>query len=172
MDKEKPKYKPEHILMDAIGFTEEDLDANQKGELSDRQVAMLRHKHNISLFSVILELICIAALVGIYIFTFEFAESCLVVCTLIPLVIFTLVTSFHYPSIYHDFRDCAVIWVEGRIRLNIRNNLFTLKIGERTLALPKATFLAFKNGEPYVIYYTPRTKTILSAEWLSQQEHP
>ena len=35
-----------------------------------------------------------------------------------------------------------------------------------TIRTTKAVFLAFKNNDPYRIYYTVGSKTILSAEWL------
>ncbi|MBK8029121.1 MAG: hypothetical protein IPK17_06325 [Chloroflexi bacterium] len=31
-------------------------------------------------------------------------------------------------------------------------------------------FLAFKNGDPYRLYYTPHSHTILSAEWLRDDD--
>jgi hypothetical protein len=36
-------------------------------------------------------------------------------------------------------------------------------------AINKPIFLAFKNGDPYRIYYAPHSKTLLSAEWLRDE---
>ena len=41
MNKEKRKYKPEHVLMDAIGFTEHDLGDNREGSISMTQLEFL-----------------------------------------------------------------------------------------------------------------------------------
>ena len=37
-------------------------------------------------------------------------------------------------------------------------------------SINKDVFLAFKNGDPYAIYYAPYSKTLLSAEWLGRRE--
>jgi hypothetical protein len=44
---EKAKSKPEHLLMEAIGFTEEDLEANREGYMSKRQRARLDKDRNV-----------------------------------------------------------------------------------------------------------------------------
>lgn len=45
---------------------------------------------------------------------------------------------------------------------------YNLKIGKLNFKIKKFGMLAFKNDEPYAIYYTPRTKILLSAEWLRE----
>src|SRR5262249_36406955 len=60
--------------------------------------------------------------------------------------------------------------VEGRIALDVaarkEGAYYRVAVANQTFGVRKNVFLAFKNGDPYRIYYAPHSKTLLSAEWL------
>lgn len=47
---------------------------------------------------------------------------------------------------------------------------YMLSIEDRTFPISEKAFLAFKNGDPYQIYYAPHTRILLSAVWLAEQD--
>lgn len=60
----------------------------------------------------------------------------------------------------------AAASIEGRINLNINGRRFSIALDNQRFDLKQEAFLAFKNDDPYRLYFTPRTKILLSAEWL------
>ena len=40
-----------------------------------------------------------------------------------------------------------------------------------TFVVSKQVFLAFKNGDPYRVYYAPNSKRIVAAEWLRGEDN-
>jgi hypothetical protein len=61
--------------------------------------------------------------------------------------------------------------IEGGIQLDVVNHGkggigYKICCQDRCFDVSKDVFLAFKNQEPYLIYYVPYSNTILSAEWL------
>jgi hypothetical protein len=63
---------------------------------------------------------------------------------------------------------------EGYIELAISDRgkvtHYQVQAGDTVFRVSKSVFLAFKNDEPYTIYYLPRSKRILSAEWMRNLE--
>ncbi len=74
-----------------------------------------------------------------------------------------------------DLDERIVYATEGRIRLVLdeeRNNArYLVSVGSLTFVVGKQTFLAFKNGDPYRIYYAPNSKRIVAAEWLRGEDN-
>jgi hypothetical protein len=78
--------------------------------------------------------------------------------------------------LFNDLKDGLVKQAEGRVRLDVIPPLQTgrtfkppplyIAIEDQGWRINRDTFLAFKNGDPYVIYYAPYSRTILSVEWL------
>ena len=73
-----------------------------------------------------------------------------------------------------DIRKGEVDVAEGRVILDVigqgnSGNAYSARIENVTFAINKPIFLAFKNGDPYRIYYAPHSKTILSPEWLREE---
>jgi hypothetical protein len=156
--KEKAKRKPEdiYIFMDAVGFYEDDLEANQAGYISKEQYRLLYSRRN-SWFVGIIILLWVLAILW-----FGWRNTFLIVMFLGGL--FYSITKLI--RIHRDLRSREAISVEGRIALDVNGRLFTLTLGHMQFNLDKTAFLAFKNGDPYRIFYTPYSKQILSAEWL------
>ncbi len=73
-----------------------------------------------------------------------------------------------------DLRDERPAEVEGRIDLSMNAAQYAasyfLRVGKARFPLKKQPFFALKNGDPYRIYYTRRSKRILSVEWLREND--
>jgi hypothetical protein len=69
-----------------------------------------------------------------------------------------------------DLRKGEIANIEGRVRLDIadngRSSSYSVAIEKTIFRINKQVFLAFKNGDPYRIYYAPHSMKMLSAEWL------
>lgn len=62
--------------------------------------------------------------------------------------------------------------VKGRVSLNIyegKNGGYSVAIDDIAFHVSSSVFLAFKNNDPYRIYYAPSSKVILSAEALRDE---
>ncbi len=173
----KPKGHEEE-LAHALDFTAEDLEHNRAGQLSPRQTAHLRDRNRAwrRLLRKWLVVVAGAALYGYLI-----ASSNLDYRNLSGLVFFmpgvTIAALFDLLSHYRLRRPLAldgaraeVARAEGRVRLNIAGKnwprTFDLVLDDLTFPVTEQELLAFKNGDPYVLYYLPNTRTLLAAEWL------
>jgi hypothetical protein len=177
---EKPKSKPEHMLMQAIGFTEEDLEANREGYMSKRQRSRLYAKRSSWGIRTILAVgitlfLCVSAIIdGNRIG--DTVSSRLAIIGLICIVggsavVYTRLKGANFTA---DLWKGEIHIIEGRVVLDVSNqgnrgDFYTVRIDDTTFAINKPIFLAFKNDDPYRIYYAPRSKTILSAEWLRDE---
>jgi hypothetical protein len=76
---------------------------------------------------------------------------------------------------YEKAFSASVESIEGIVELDIRQSFrtnqqqFVVTIGSMEFKVGTDVFLAFKNREPYRIYYAPGSNTILSAEWLRNE---
>jgi hypothetical protein len=172
---DKPKHKYEDLLMEAIGFTEEDLASNREGQLGDNQRTILMNRRNFWLVRTgfgSLVLLALALLVVIKVNANPEAKL-----GLIGLVSYFL-GMYIYPC-YLNLRNVendlvkGIISEEGRIQLDVRDgnhckDRYWLITQATRFKINKNQFLAFKNGDPYVIYYAPKSKIVLAAEWVYQ----
>lgn len=180
----KAKHKPEYqqMLSDTFDFTDQDLAANQQGVISPRQVELLqrkrRHSGLITLFSAVV--LIIMGGIG------------LMFVLLLPpfgviLMLFLIYAGYQvwkrWSALERDLREGLVAQVEGLINLDIRQSTRTtgtssrqryetviryfVRVGNIKLRVDRPMFFAFKNGDPYRIYYLPRYKHIVSVEWLN-----
>jgi hypothetical protein len=177
IEKSKSKGKSQAVqdetaLMWAIGFTPMDLAVNQDGILSDYQrkkFRILRRKNLLSLLSCVLVAIAVLALRQVWVSPVNS------LCLLIPILLCGLIALGAIINIYKYHRDVTqnrVDAVQGRINLNImdktRYTTYTMNVQNQRWVVEKDILLAFKNGDPYAIYYAPHSKIILSAEWLRE----
>jgi hypothetical protein len=176
---EKPKHKPEHLLMEALDFTDEDLAANREGYLTKRQLLRLSQRQNSWTMGVVL-----AAIGSVFLCAFAIMDGIRIgdtvssrvgIIGLIAILAggFVLYTWTKGARFAVDLRQGELEAVEGRVALDVisqgsSGNAYTVQIEDRTFAINKPIFLAFKNGDPYRIYYAPHSRTILSAEWLRE----
>ncbi len=89
-----------------------------------------------------------------------------------------LTYGFKLFRLWRDAKDDHVLSAEGRIDLSMHGKAgagssveCTLKVGSVKFRVKEDAFLAFKNGDPYAIYYTRRSKKLLSAEWLRGEDN-
>ncbi len=174
-DVEKLKEKPQEKLMRVIYFTEEDLAANREGHISEPQRARFIFLRQFWLVCLILAMgigITIAILAVINGISHHDAVSDhLSAIGLIAIVTSVIVfyISVKLKRLDGDLNSRHIEVIEGRIQLDLDGQDYHIVIQNISLRVPKRIFLVFKNGDPYIIYYAPHTKTILSAEWLREE---
>lgn len=174
----KPK-KYEERLMEALAFDEDDLAANQAGEFSGRQIARLnRDRRSLALGVAIILLVgFFAMMLALGAVDFAFLTPAILVilvgmsATFIGLSAFIWARSARTSA---DLRENRAAEVEGRVDLSVRAGQnaasYYLRVGDKRFTVKQKAFLAFKNGDPYRIYYAPRSKRILSVEWLREND--
>ncbi len=169
-DQLKLKPAPPLSLAEAIGFDEYDLEANRDGVLSERQ----HNRFRVEAWLRSAAMLIITLLLGFgAVFVLLVDSRAAVLLTLfaaIELIAYALVGA-HTGKFRAEAEDRLAESVQGHIRLDVRaggkNTVsFALNIGDERFDVNKAVFLAFKNDEPYVVYFGPHTHTLLSAEWL------
>ncbi len=93
---------------------------------------------------------------------------------IVPMFVFAglIILLSRMNTLSREIREGKVLCVAGRVVLDIANtrthqqsNFYIHVEGER-FTVRKDGLLAFKNGDPYTIYYSPYKNTMLSAEWL------
>jgi hypothetical protein len=162
---QNPKNKPGNVLMDALDFDENDLLANRNGQLGESQYDDL-HSQRIQFLaaSVAVFLLIVFFMIFVLVFGNTFMPG------LVMLIIggaFAMVAYLYSHKLKFD-RDIqgVVELLEGVVELDIIQETCALDIDDCRFYVSSKVFLAFKNGDPYRIYFTCRTRKILSAEWL------
>lgn len=153
----KAKNKPEAILMYSLGFTEEDLADNQQGKMSiDQRLRCSARRH----WWLAGGIFCV---VGFLIVWFGGGRLAVV---LMLFAFFGFICFLNAYRFYTDATKGMASTVEGRVNLLINGRRYSVVVENMKFDLKQKAFLAFKNGDPYRVYYTPKTKVLLSAEWL------
>ncbi len=174
---DKPKHKPQQMLMHNLNFTEDELALNRNGRLSQVQVGYLQvlcqQEYNrlsgplvfcllISLFGCILFILFVTS-----VYSTTFAA---IIASAVMLVAREVV---HRARVIRAFRQDMAQWCitcsSGIVRLSLRRDQFIVSLDDYSWPVRKHVFLAFKNGDPYILYFTPRTRTLLAAEWLGDR---
>ncbi len=176
---EKKKHKPEEVLMEAIGFTEEDLEANRDGRITERQRKLLNDERLSWRGWIFLALgacpvISVIILLDVVRTQADLWNRVQVIGLVSVVAIGVALFAWFRMSYYSDdLRTDDVQVAEGRISLGIAENKnsrnYYVTIGRVTLKIPKKAFLAFKNDDPYAIFYMRYSKMLLSAEWLRDE---
>lgn len=177
-DNIKVKHLPAMSLAEAIGFNEDDLDHNRDGYLSERQRQALLGKpwpRYAALIAVTLALAAGALFVFVdqlrvdsphtghktVLLLFAVVEVIAVVFIVVP-----------YSSYRQDAQGMVADSVQGHVSLDVEGGgntvIYTLEISGERFTLDKHVFLAFKNDEPYVVYFAPHSRKLLAAEWLRE----
>ena len=169
---DKPKLNLSDALMHALEFNAGDLEANRKGVLSEWQIHCLRGKRNKQTRVFLMRVIGASLLVFWCMLSanVDFMEP---KTLLIPVVVAG--SGFLYSSsplnrglfLHRDANRGKVGKEEGPIRLDIMGKeRYAVYVGPQRFDVSKEVFLAFKNNDPYRLYYTPYSNTLVSAEWL------
>jgi hypothetical protein len=150
-------------LMDALCFDEGDLTANQAGRLSSNQAKALRRRaagHALLVIGLI------------YLLLQPWGASQVLAVILFGLAL--LGFSLRLGALLLDILFQRAACVEGYLQqeiLNRRAETHRVTIENRRFSMTKPVFLTFKNGDPYRIFYTPRSQRVLSVEWLREDDH-
>jgi hypothetical protein len=174
MEIKKKKLNPEQMLMETLKFDDTDLEANHSDYLTDRQKAQIHATHGLnSLFWGLTLLACLSLFVGVMSLatlptTADPVEQIMIGFG--GLILTALAVTFIEPlSAFNPFGrpyDPPVKTIEGRVRLDILGTHHQIAVGDILFRVQTPVFLAFKNGDPYRIYYVERPHMIVSAEWL------
>lgn len=175
---QKPK-KYEERLADAFAFNEIDLEANRAGKLTPRQMHQLNkaRAQAVTLWA----FPTIIAVIGMLIWLVISPTSLGALERLIPFAIGALVIAGAYfygglnsQRLEADMRDPQISTVEGPVELIVGGTqygvTYMMKVGGKPFQLKKDTFFALKNGDPYRVYYTARSKQLLGVEWLRDSD--
>lgn len=175
---EKPK-KYEDRLMEALAFDEGDVEANRAGYFSEAQKARLNRDRRSQalgeMFLLVLSLVGIVLVLGAVNLAY-LTPPILAVLVGIGAFFLGLAALIWARSsrTRADLRENRVAEAEGRVDLVVNSGQYAanyfLRVGDIRFTVKQNAFLAFKNGDPYRIYYTPRSKRILSVEWLREND--
>jgi hypothetical protein len=176
---DKPKFKlkndeevAELELQSALNFSYEDLEANRDGHLSSTQR---------SEFTLIERRWMVSAIIATLIIVWSILNAGGRIDVAIgrggiPWFIAAGAMTFSWykwKQYFDDLRSTEISALQGHVNLDMtvngKSSTLSLTIQDTKFDVKKDVFLAFKNGDPYAIYYAPHSKTILSAEWLRQE---
>lgn len=174
--------KYERHLMDAIGFDAGDLAVNRAGTFSEDQRRKLENWRMFWTLGLAAAVIVGAGVSAILFLAFLFAPQAVALKIAAGLVVIILACVALYAFCWFkradyldDLDERLVYATEGRVRLALdegRNNArYLVSVGSLTFVVGKQAFLAFKNGDPYRIYYAPNSKRIVAAEWLRGEDN-
>ena len=172
------KLKPEHALMAALDCDAETLETNRRGEFTPRQYNTFARKYRRrvivfpSLLGLILLVCAVFSVVAWLSGTELGAWVTSTICTgiiAVPFLKMALSSGSRRREYMNDLGEGVQV-AEGPVSLSLiqygNSARYTITIEGVFLNVSKTLFLAFKNGDPYRIFYARHSKTILSAEWL------
>jgi hypothetical protein len=161
-------------LMQALGFTSDDLSCNRDGNLSDSQREKLRRMRRRALLlggGIVVLLIFVAT--G-FLFVGQQNESPimtlvgigLVMCNVVIMGVFTR----YWLRLDADLRAGKVCSASGRaervlrVTRGQRVSSYVLKIGEERFPTTRDMLKFFEHEQPYRAYYSPYARVLLSTE--------
>jgi hypothetical protein len=172
---EKPK-KYEERLMATFAFDEDDLEANQAGYFSAQQRDRFQAKHIKGVWTAAFFSLLVAGVLGGILVGIPTPSPIQIILT-VGILMFGGLLSFFALQIRRlraDLQEDRVLTAEGRIDLSLKTGQnkadYFLRVAGMRFPIKKRAFLAFKNGDPYRIYYAPHSKRILSVEWLRDND--
>jgi hypothetical protein len=159
---DKTKHKSEELLMETIGFSEEDLEINRAGYFTKRQTQIMRLRRNLWL--------CLGVVAGFatYVVSVNIRWG-----WELYLAIFCY-SGLKFVQLNAVVQARTLGKAEGIISLQQRpgigkdlvHNL--IKIDDITIRVSEKVFSAFKDAQSYRIYYSIYGMRIFSAEWLRE----
>lgn len=179
IEEEKENPRNEHdtsqeALMWALMFNEEDLEANQNGLLSKVQ------RKRMQLMRVLWKGFTGLSIALLSLVLFTTQTPIRIDNNLWRSIILGVLFAFFAAFSWRKFRllavdmEAGVGCVEGDLRKSsLQNPTFKstdyfLTINGVRFSVHPDIYDTFKDGDPYAIYYIPRSKTIYSAEWLRE----
>ncbi len=181
MEKEKSKAKSktlslENDLMSVLKFTQDDLDSNRNGLLSEKQQQKFAEDYNALTISTVIAGLVGGVLLPLMIYLIDHNSPAGDGSILVVFVILVLAGAVYAwwkkGAVGADLNGKQVEAIQGRIKLSVtggsKGSNFKITLGDQSWTVENNIFLAFKNGDPYCLYYAPHSKTLLSAEWLRE----
>jgi len=155
-----------HKLRTVLQFTPEDLEANRAGRLSDTQVLEVRNKLLFRTMSFIgLSFIPLVLTV----------QSGRPVGYALYAILIVFIVGWSYWQWDVDVKQRRVEWAEGTLTKESYTNDqmlgrtdYTLIVGGERIDVSEREYSVFTEGEAYRVFYTPRSKQAISAEYLGQ----
>lgn len=184
---EKRKLKPDELLMESIHFDEDDLMANRAGNLGLHQVGRLKRLSVESRIkgwlSIVFGLVVFFPALVLTLSSFSSGIE-----NSIPWLFLMASGMYMFMPIgivalragnaqLLDSRMLTVERTEGRVSLDMQkvggwirpsSDVYTICLEGRDWTVTCEVFLAFKNGDPYALYYGPHSNVMLAAEWLRE----
>lgn len=187
MTQTKRKSKSPPSLSTILKFNADDLAANRDGYMTVNQRSRLQQetrrfvqKHVAFGLSILLFFGCLLVVL------FQSASiseiNLMTICTLILGITLTLaLPGFLFNealgrrrAVRADLYKGHVEAAEGLVALTIyqrgRYSGLEISVGGETFKAESDVFVAFKNGEPYAVYYAPHSRTLLSAKHLESAD--
>jgi hypothetical protein len=171
--------KQQFMLMAAIGFTEEDLQANREGYLTKKQRRELNDDR--TLWKIFFALTIPTFLIGtlwVILDGIYFKYTIINRIEMMSLLwVFVLGIGFYIwrkiKKYNLDLHKGDVQAVQGIVQLGEGGNSgvrrYYCYIQGISWSINLFTHASFKAGDPYAIYYAPHSKTLLSTEWLGNK---
>ncbi|MCK6577441.1 MAG: hypothetical protein L6Q98_04975 [Anaerolineae bacterium] len=161
-------------LAQALGFSEQDLDANHGGRLSEAQMNRLRRLQRRSLIGIAAGMVFNGLAAAVFIYLGASSESPVLTVIGMGLTVVNAmivgVGGATFMRAQHDLRAGEVAALEGKlihtIRVNRRKRTYMIDIAGERLVIPREVFTAFDEGSAYRLYRSPATRILLSAEKL------
>lgn len=168
--KNKPEsLKHPQVLAQALHFSEDDLILNQEGIIGVNQSRQLDKQFERKLL-----IIFGPVVFGVFLIVIAILHPELGIGGFALFVFFLAVVNLqrliHFLKWYRDYRSRQIVTAEGLIELKIWQQGYTIQLGDLSFHLNSKAAFAFKNGDPYRLYYLPESLTLLSAEWLRDDQ--
>ena len=171
-----PEKLKNHVddLMNAFEFDEPDLELNRHGELSAQQTSLLQRRRTRNLSLVSIGSILFLA-IGLYQAAFGQLSPDDTAALFVILAVFLGIGLFRLLQLAPAVGK-SLQMIEGRVPLGSRGGRSRHRSGYRAsvddwpFRISRQEFFAFKNGDPYRVYYIPGRNTIVSVEWLRDDD--
>ncbi|MYD10437.1 MAG: hypothetical protein F4X02_10390 [Chloroflexi bacterium] len=158
--------------MSALGFSEADLEANRRGELSPSQTARLRASRRRQLAAGLLLFASLVIAATIFIYLGQASGNAILGWAGALLILINAVVvgvmARGYMRVGGDLRPGNVEVLAGEVERVLRRGRqadnYLIRIDGASLAVSKEVFLSFRHEAPYRIYRSVHACLLLSAE--------
>lgn len=160
-------------LQQALNFSDDDLNANRNGALSEMQMYQLRVQRRRGIFTGVLILLVVALIATLFIFFGGQNDSPILTVIGIGITLcnaaLTGIFGRYWLRLTGDIRRGEVNALQGElvrvvkpVTRRVANTL--IRIDEVELLVNRTTFDAFQHKQRYILYRAPYTGILLSAE--------
>lgn len=165
--------KYEEVLMAAFDFDTADLAANERGNYSEHQIAALHHQRRRYVVTGAIMAGLMLLFLAFVVLTSSQLAALFNGVAVLGLLLAAFSTGQHVYRLNRDLQT-PVSAVEGRVELDARSvengGDYVVQVEEQKFKVRREAFFAFKNGDPYRLYYAPHSQTILSVDWLRDDQ--